>query len=501
LDLIGNRADKNCVGHGRNVALYTGKSSKFFFATHNLGNIFSAVDGATIKWYPDHILISFDADSGIKTGLIEQRQVCVTKEDVVVSIIHLNNTSEQTIKHKIEVSGDCRESYDWRGKKGGEKITQRRGNLIIMRDKNVFPIILHDGLCMAVGSSIEPEEIITTPSGTYKLVYEIEIPSGYTQQLIVSCAIDPDSQIALANLKATLKQEDPIALNRKEWRKFFEHSVPHFACSDKGLEELYGFRWFLLRFSTTGGNLGYFKYPVVLEGRQAYQTYCCYSAPFMALDMNWAVDPEVGLGHIANMIHSAYEDGRFPWYTSPRTNRVKLHHHSKTGLSLLPYTAWRHYLIHGNKELLQEVYPGMKKNIEWWIKDRDVDGDGLFVIDHQLETGMDDLFRWGSEKATLQYDALDATSYAYANLLSVANMAKVLGRDTEAKYFEAYANRTKKAVNSLLWDAKDECWRDRHPSTKKLSDVICITTFYPFFAGIGEYQHLGIFRKHLLDPE
>lgn len=106
------------------------------------------------------------------------------------------------------------------------------------------------------------------------------------------------------------------------------------------MEELYGFRWFLLKFSTAGENLGYFKYPVVLEGRQAYQTYCCYSAPFMALDINWAIYPAVGYGHIANMIHAAYEDGRFPWYTSPRTNRVKVLFWSDDGLSLLPYAAW-----------------------------------------------------------------------------------------------------------------------------------------------------------------
>lgn len=528
LDLIGNRTDKNCVGHGCNVALYTGKPSKFFFATHNLGDVFSAVDGGTINWYPDYVLVSPDIDFAINTnvnldqiiisrheidgenlykktksseGLIEQRQVCVTKDDVVISVIHFCNTSDKTLTRRIEVTGDCRESFDWRGRKGGEKLTQRKGDYVIMIDKNVFPKILPEGLCMAVGSNAKAKEIVTSPPGTYEIVYEVEVPSGVVRQLRVACAISPDSETAEANLIATLKQEDPIALNRKEWQDFFEHSIPRFTCSDKGLEELYGFRWFLLKFSTTGGNLGYFKYPVVLEGRQAYQTYCCYSAPFMALDINWAIDPAIGYGHIANMIHAAYEDGRFPWYTSPRTNRVKVHHHSRTGLSLLPYAAWRHYLIHGDKEMLREVYEGMKKNVEWWIADRDADGDGLFVIDNQLETGMDDLFRWGSENATLRYDAVDATSYAYANLSAVSNMAKVLTKGTDAKYLKDYANKTKEALNSLLWDDKDKCWRDRHPVRKELSRMLCITTFYPFFAGIGEYEHLGVFRKHLLNPD
>jgi hypothetical protein len=527
LDLIGNRNDKNSVGHGKNVALYTGIPSKFYLATHKLGNIFNIVDGTTINWFPDQVIVTPDINIGTsfnlnldqiiiseteisteppkdkisQNELIEQRQVCVTQNDVVISVVHLFNPTDKDIIHKIEISGNCINSKDWRGEVGGEKITQQNGNFIILKDKNVFPNILDKGLTMAIGGNIEPDEMTLEPAGTYKLKYKVEIPTYTSRKLIFACAIDPEEQIALENLKTVLAQNDPTALNRKDWKNFFENDVPHFSCSDKGLEELYGFRWFLLKFSTAGGDLGYFKYPVVMEGRQAYQTYCCYSAPFMAFDMNWAIDPNIGFGHIANMIYSAYEDGRFPWYTSPRTNRVKLHHNSKTGLSLLPHTAWKHYLIHGNKEKLEEIYPGMKKNIDWWIADRDADGDGLFVIDHQLETGMDDLSRWEEENPNLRYDAIDATSYAYANILAVSNMARVLEKYDEEIYFRNYANKTKNAVNYLLWNEEDESYRDRHPDSKELSKTMCITTFYPFFAGIGTEQNLDVFRKHLLNPE
>ncbi|MCK4653154.1 MAG: hypothetical protein KAU01_01790, partial [Candidatus Cloacimonetes bacterium] len=372
---------------------------------------------------------------------------------------------------------------------------------VILKDKNVFPNILDDGLTMVIAGNIEPDEMTCKPSGTYNLKYKVEIPPYASLKFTFACAIDPDEQVALKNLKSVLEQDDPIALNRTDWQNFFQNDVPHFSCSDKGLEELYGFRWFLLKFSTAGGNLGYFKYPVVMEGRQAYQTYCCYSAPFMAMDMNWATDSQVGFGHIANMLHSAYEDGRFPWYTSPRTNRVKLHHKSKTGLSLLPYTTWQHYLIHGNKEMLAEIYPGMKKNIEWWIADRDADCDGLFVIDHQLETGMDDLSRFDDNDPTLRYDAIDATGYAYVNMLAVSNMARILGKSDDEKFFRDYSDKTKKAANSLLWNTENKSYRDRHPVTKKLSETMCITTFYPFFARIGTEQNLDVFRKHLLNPD
>ncbi|MCK4357929.1 MAG: hypothetical protein KAW92_04175, partial [Candidatus Cloacimonetes bacterium] len=198
LDLIGNRNDKNSVGHGKNVALYTGNPSKFYYATHKLGDIFSAVNGTTIKWFPDHVLVTPDINIGTslninldqitisttgkstehpdektaKSKLIEQWQVCVTKDDVVVSIVHLTNSTDKKIIHKIEIIGDCRNSKDWRGETGGDKIMQKKNNFVILKDKNVFPGILPDGLCMAIGGNTKPKEIIIEPAGTYNILYE-----------------------------------------------------------------------------------------------------------------------------------------------------------------------------------------------------------------------------------------------------------------------------------------------------------------------------------------
>jgi hypothetical protein len=523
LDLIGRRTDKRSVGHGRNVALYTGSPSKFFYATHELGNVFSAADGGTLVWYPDHVLVDpcaandgppnvnldqivIEPDDGkeneaprVAPAVTELRQVCVTRDDVVVSRVFLRNTSPKAIRHRIEVAGDCRGSFDWRGKPGGEKMTIQAGNVVLLIDRNVFPNTLTEGLCMAVGGSTKPKEVKTEPSGTYRMVYEVEVAAKATRRLVIACAVDRDVSRARASLDRVLKLTDPIAENRKDWQAFYERAVPRFTCSDRGLTELYGFRWFLLRFSTAGGNLGYFKYPVVLEGRQAYQTYCCYSAPFLAYDLNWAVDPMVGFGQAANMVKAAYDDGRFPWYTSPRTNRVPIHHRSGTGLSLLPAAAWRHFVIHGDRKLLAELYPGMKKNAEWWLSDRG--SDGLYLVDHQLETGMDDLLRWSGDKAPARYEAVDASSYAYLNLRAVEKMARALGKTDDARKFAAAADKTSTAINARMWDSKTDCWRDSDPRTGKQADMLAVTTFYPFFAGIGGEKQMNVFRKHLLNPD
>lgn len=520
LDLVGGRNDKNSVGHGKNLAVYVGKPSRYFFATHELGNVFDAVDGRPIVWYPDQVIVAPADDRhmaapgstapGSAGGsrdaapharrLIEQRQVCVTKDDVVFARVWLKNQTSEEVRHTVTISGDCRKSFDWRGKPGGKKATRRDGDFVVMTDHHVFPEVFNDGLAIVVGCEQKPTKIEADTPGAYRLSYEVTIPPGEHRVLSIGCAVGRTDEQARKNLKQSL-QTDALAENRRQWQRWYAESAPSFTCSDQRLTELYAFRWFLLRFSTAGGDLGYFKHPVVMEGRQAFQTYCCYSAPFMALDLNWAIDPQWGWGQVAGMVEAAYDDGRFPWYVSPRTKQVPIHHRSGTGLSLVPLAAWRHYQIRGDREAIERIYPGLLKNVRWWIADRDGDGDGLFEVDHQLETGMDDLFRFGDGQGQRRYEAVDATAYAYANIDAVAQIARVLRQAEEARELSKYGERIRHASAKQFWDAERKAWFDLHPENGARLDYLAITTFYPAFAGLSGREQSGVFRAHLLNRD
>ena len=520
LDLVGSRVDKNSVGHGKNVAIYFGSPSRFFYATHEMGDVFTVADGATEQWFPDYTVVAPAAD---RTNVVldqltiapaaapaapaaapivaEHRQVCVTADDVVVSRAIVENPTDAAVTRTITVAGDCRKSFDYRGRPGGVKQTRRDGDVVVMTDHNVFPNALPDGLSMAVGSTAKPTGVETGTAGTYRLTYEITVAAHGTLPVTFACAFAPSADAAAANLKRTLADPDPLGTNRKAWRHFYTAEVPRFDCSDQRLTALYAFRWFLLKFSTAGGDLGGLKYPVDLEGREAFQTYCCYSAPFMAFDLNWADDPRVGFGQLMNMSHVAYDDGRFPWYATPLTNHVPVDHASATGQSLLPWTAWKFYLVHGDKKMLAEFYPAMKKNMDWWIADRDPDGNGLFTIADQLETGMDDLHRRWKNGKPKRYEAIDASSYCYMNLTAVANMARELGKTDDANYYAGYARKTAAAVQNILWDPTLERYRDRNPDNGERTDYNSITIFYPMFAGIGGDKDVAVARRYLLNPK
>lgn len=499
LDLLGNRQDQNSLGHGNQLALYVEEPARFFYATHELGNVFDACSGQVTRWFPDHVYLRAEASNAPE--VVEEKWMAVNEEDVV--LVHWRFTNEGVHGQRLlrTVAGDCRQSADWRAEPGGEKQSYEHKRTLWLVDKGVFPNALPQGLVMGLKADQRPLATNFSAPGAYQQTYEVRLKPGQSKDMLLAFALGRSQEEVAQKLKRALKQRAPFAHNRTAWADFFTRQVPTFSCSDPKLMELYAFRWYLLRFSTVGGNLGYFPHRCVLEGRQAYQTYCCFSAPFMGLDLNWASDPGRGFGQVANMLEATLEDGRFPWYTSPRTNRVPLHHDSRTGLSLLAYATWRWYELHGKQEQLAALYPQLAHNLRWWIQDRDPDGNGLFEIDHQLETGMDDLYRWGKAQADMRYEALDASSYAYANLLALANMAEVLGHPEDQAFFVAYAEKTAAAMHRLLWDEDRQAWFDLHPHSQHLADAYpTITMFYPFFVGAADAAHMGVFRNFLLNP-
>lgn len=241
LDLVGNRTDKNTVGHGRNVALYTGMPSQFYYATQNMTDVFSAADGQTLRWFPDYVLVTSQGDPTGATGNVnvdrleigvgtppppaevskdttfEQRQVCVTQDDVVVSRIFVTNLGAAPVTHRIAVRGDCRQSADFRAGPGGEKATRHLGDFVLLTDRNVFPGKLPEGLSMAVGGTLSPSRTDVGTPGAYELEYDLLVPPGQTKSAVFACAFDRNAARATVNLRAVLQQAGPPAQNRRDW--------------------------------------------------------------------------------------------------------------------------------------------------------------------------------------------------------------------------------------------------------------------------------------------
>jgi len=481
LVLLGGRADKGTLGGGEQVCAYARENPQVSWATNSLGSVFSPLRGKVASWRPDRVEILDDAGGPVMVESIEIRdgappdapiasaavmprrfELALTPDDVLLArtVILEGET--------VTISGDFAQSREWRGEPGGTKSGAADADGVTVRDENVFPAVVS-----RIGATQPPRTVTLPRNGAYEMTFD------RPGTLVVGCALARDESVARSRLASVLAAPDPLDVVTRSWRAWFATAVPAFDCSDRRLAELFWFRFYLLRAATCGGGLGLFEKRVVLEGRDAYQTFCCFSAPFLARDLAWARDGDWGAGSIETLAANAYEDGRLPWYTSPRTNKVPLHHASATGVSFLAAAAWDHYLVHRDIRFLRAVYEPLARNADWWTKARG--RGGLFAIDDLLETGMDDLAR-----GELPLLAVDATSYAAMNARAVGAMAHVIEKPSESLRFENLADDVARAVREKLWSDERSFFVDGGAGKKPRT----IAGFYPFFAEIAEAKHV-----------
>lgn len=493
--LLGGRADKGTLGGGEQVAAYARENPQVSYATNSLGPVFSPLRGRIESWRPDRVVLVAD-DAGGGAAVIESAElregappgVALARRAAAPRRFELSLTADDVLLARtmlrdgesVTVSGDFAESREWRGSPGGSKTAAADADGVTVRDENVFPAVV-----ARVAASAPPARVELPRTGAYALTFD------RPGTLVVACALARDEKLARSRLaRALAAPPDPLEAVTRSWREWFATAVPFFDCSDRRLEELYWFRFYLLRTATCGGGLGRFEKRVVLEGRDAYQTFCCFSAPFLARDLAWARDGDWAGGTIETLAANAYEDGRFPWYTSPRTNRVPLHHASATGNSFLAAAAWDHYLVHRDVRLLEAVYEPLARNLEWWRRERG--RGGLFAVEDLLETGMDDLAR-----GDVPLLAVDATSYAALNARALGAMAHALGRAADSFRFEKVASEIAAAVAEKAWSEERGFFFDAGAQHKRVRTV---AGFYPFFAEIAEPKHARALDA-LLDEE
>ena len=104
---------------------------------------------------------------------------------------------------------------------------------------------------------------------------------------------------------------------------------------------------------------------------------------------------------------------------------------------------WNYYLYTGDKELIEYVYPHVKKYLSLWS----LDGKGL--VNHRA--GGWDWSDWGDN---IDEAVLDNGWYSLA-LESASNMASLLGFQEEAQAYDRIRETIKEAVNRHLWNGKE----------------------------------------------
>ncbi|UCD58162.1 MAG: hypothetical protein JSV16_03340, partial [Candidatus Hydrogenedentota bacterium] len=185
--------------------------------------------------------------------------------------------------------------------------------------------------------------------------------------------------------------------------------------------------------------------------------------------------------------------------------------------------AWKLYRRFGNAELLEWVYPRLKRWREWWKRRRDGNRDGLLEwgsnIDAEMqgndagtlfaakcESGMDnsplyDEAGYNQTLGTMDLSDVGLNALFAADAMYLARIAGVLGRTTEKEALESEHKELAERIDSILWNEENQAYMDRFWNGN-FSSRIGPTTFYPLVARIPSMDRAReLVRLHLLNEE
>lgn len=186
----------------------------------------------------------------------------------------------------------------------------------------------------------------------------------------------------------------------------------------------------------------------------------------------------------------------FIWRSVPRSQGGQGDEHVKPFLAQIVLLE---YNYSGDLSWIDDTYYlKLKKYLDYWTNNKDVNKEGLSIWDSAPHSGMDNQH----ERAGYWYDSfcegVDLNCYLVRECKAMAQIAKLKGYTGDENYFKQCAERKKEAIQSL-WDEKDGLFYDRHAATKIPLKVKYAGIFASLWAGVATpLQAERMIKEHLL---
>jgi hypothetical protein len=185
------------------------------------------------------------------------------------------------------------------------------------------------------------------------------------------------------------------------------------------------------------------------------------------------------------------------------------------------FAVWKLYRRFGNKELLEWVYPRLRRWRLWWKNRRDGNADGLLEWGSNLdakkpgndagtlfaakcESGMDnsplyDEADYDQATGTMNLSDVGLNSLYAADAMFLSNIAGELGKVGDKEALEMEHKALTERINSELWDRRAKSYRDKYWNGD-FSSRMGPTALYPLLARIPDADRADeLVRRHLLN--
>lgn len=334
------------------------------------------------------------------------------------------------------------------------------------------------------------------------LLTEVTLPPHGEETVTFGFAAAPEPEAADSALREALGGE-AVARSTESWTRYFER-LPAFACDDPFLEKYYWYRWYGLRLFTLVGGEANYTYPAVYEGLAYFRVPITYSAQCHILETRWMDTPALAQGSLLNFIHTQKEDGAFVGHIYPHVVHQDSFYHAN----------WAHiralHANHPDDAFLRRAYDGLSRYADYFDRERDPEGSGLYDILNMYETGQEYMHRyvavaadadqeyWG---AHFRLKGVDVTVYLYEIKRMLAWIAGTFGDAAAARRWTEGAEKIRRAVRERMWDPDEEMFFDVDPRTGRRTGVKASVCFYPYFTDLVDETHRPGLKRHLLNPD
>lgn len=157
-------------------------------------------------------------------------------------------------------------------------------------------------------------------------------------------------------------------------------------------------------------------------------------------------------------------------------------------------SCWEVYVHDGDRKFLNGIYPEIKENLEGAISC--LNKDGLFEI--KAWNFMD----WTPTTQQFYGIATFQQGWCVAALSAGARVAKTLGYEKDAEYFESVARRIKDSANKFLWNEEEQAYADGIGSDGKLSQNISQQTMVVMYlCDMADVKRKEQMRPFLTEPK
>jgi hypothetical protein len=337
-----------------------------------------------------------------------------------------------------------------------------------------------------------------------------EIKAVYTGEAEMTVHIDPEKPVLIAAGHGELPEFSGIPDSLQNSREKYESTrfasdgdwggfaqaigdsmnfARTYSTFDKHRAHIVGRGWWIYKHADYNPDFGpYFGWDQFFNGNLAI-----FEDPEGAKEtVRAAFAYQLPEGHIANCSHwDLPESGAKTFVTAGR---------SQPPVGAM--SIWKMHERRPDPEFLAEVYPKLVRWSEWWKKERDGNGNGLFEWGDQgnryaharLETGWDDTPHFdGAEMSDshMTADAVDLNALWSLDMLYMSKIAAELGDKVSSEEHMQEHKDMNQRINDNLWNEElgiycSRLWEDSPDGSPAFLTRITPMNFYPLACGAAD---------------